>query len=146
LADFSIEIVPPFPPAAEHGPSPFQGEVAALWQGPLARHGELHQIIYRVGGEMFAYYPANIIVVLEDLQAEAQAFAAGRSHYVEVAGYAVAYAHCKNDHVWFCEPPQIFGTEDDQPLIGPGVPLQTVRRTLSRAVADVQNHVGALLA
>jgi hypothetical protein len=143
MADFSIEIVPPLPPAGTA--TPYAGEVAELWRGPLPRHGEIHQIIYRLGGEMYAYYPANILVVLGDLEGEAETFASARSHYVELCGYAVAYARCRDGRVWFCDPPQQFGTEDDLSLVGDGASLQAVVEALRASAAQVRGYIGALL-
>lgn len=141
---FSIEIVPPLPEPLSK--APYSGDVAALWRGPLRHHGELHQLIYRAAGDMYAHYPTNIAVLLGDLTSEAEAFAAACSHYVEIAGYRVAYARCKDGRVWFYDPPQVFGTEDDQPLAGEGVALELVAAAFDEAVRDVRRYIAALLA
>ena len=95
---------------------------------------------------MYAHYPADIVTVLADLEAEASAFAEGRSHDVELAGHTVCHARCGEGRAWFVEARGGYGPQDDPPIKGEGVALAELRAAFDEAAARVRGYLDQLLA
>ncbi len=139
MAKFKVELTPPVPEASKIT-SEFR-DFNPRWLEINEKIPEQYQIVYHVNDDIFAYYPTDIVTSFSDLTEEIAQFKAQRSHYVSLSGYNVAYARCENNRVWFYDPPEVFGSEDQVAIEGEGVPLGLIIELLERAASALQAQI-----
>lgn len=90
MSEFQITFAPPLPPVVAIDP-PMRldhVDVATI----TARYRTEHDVLYSIGGMVFAYYPASILTVLNDLHLEWCLIRERGSHDVTLSGYTVLEA------------------------------------------------------
>ncbi len=141
MTEFKIEITPSLPEAG--GCRTTFGDISARYKEIKEAFPEKFQIIYCVGGDIFTYYPTSIFNVFADIIQDLDQFEAAKSHYVSVVGYDVAYARCQSGRVWFYDPADVLGVEDQIEVEGDGIPLHLVIEAFERAANDVWDFINS---
>lgn len=90
LSEFLITFDPPLPPAAPLEPPLRFEELDSL--AVAAAYTIEHDILYSIDGRIFAYYPASILTVLNDIHLEWTLIRERSTHDVTLSGYTVLEA------------------------------------------------------
>ncbi|CAN0416653.1 unnamed protein product, partial [Phaeothamnion confervicola] len=99
---FLIAFEPPILPA-ETVPVPESLE-GLDWTEILAVHTQYYDVLYRIDGKLFCYYPADVVTVLSDLHFEWQCARKRQSHVVTLSGYTVLDIDFQGETARFYDP------------------------------------------
>jgi hypothetical protein len=138
VSELLISFDPPLPDAPTAPPLNLTGvDVAAVTAG----YPRQHNVIYSIDGRNFAYYPASILTVLNDVHLEWMHIRARISHDVTLAGYTVLEAVFEDGEFQFLDPrwpPTPVGDRFDAAL------LEDMFKTATDAVWSVVSSIQEL--
>ena len=107
----------------------------------ISEVSQKYQVIYNSDDDKYAYHPADIITILNDISGELDAFERSESHYISLSGYNVAYAICKGGFVWFSDVPRQYGDEGYIELNGKGIPIEEVRAEFRQTCSNLLDYI-----
>lgn len=118
MSEFLITFDPPLPAAAAIDPPSKLGHLDSA--AVAAGYATEHDILYSIDGRVFAYYPASILTVLNDVHLEWTLIRERSTHDVTLSGYAVLEAIFEQEGFQFRSPawpPDPVGARFDAALL-----------------------------
>jgi hypothetical protein len=101
MSSFVIAFVPPLQPKERYAFPPSFSELNV--ERIQAAYSEEHRIEYIVNGEMFTYYPASILTILNDLDLELELIRSREDHLMTLSGYTVLRSEFHDEMTWIID-------------------------------------------
>lgn len=148
---FDIRFSPPLRPAE---PYPVPGHLADWLSVSFVQHVQAaypheHLVQYAVDGEIFAYYPASILTLLNDLDLELALFRRRENHDMTLSGYTVLHVEFQGDLARLFDPTRCDHHQHGEPLGDFAVAdleskFTSATSALWGLILSIQNHDGSV--
>jgi hypothetical protein len=63
-----------------------------------------YDLLYEIDGNIFGYYPSNLLAVLDDIARVLVNINNNQSHFITRAGYTILYARVFGDNIYLFDP------------------------------------------